>query len=304
MSEDPVPAPDEPLPHVPPAPPVAEPAAASPPAPAPAPRPVMLSARGLFKTYKIGGARLDVLNGLDLDVHEGEILAILGKSGCGKSTLLHVLGWLDRADRGEIRYEGQDRNSLSARARAAQRNAVMGFVFQFYHLMPELSALENVLVPSMIRLDRTGFGATLQRAAEACVPPLLLWTHRDLRREKRLATQRAQALLAMVGLGARMHHRPAQLSGGERQRVAIARALQNSPRFLLCDEPTGNLDGRTAEDVRALLWGLNRTQNQTMVIVTHDARLAAQAHRVVHMVEGRIVDRVEAPPLVETIPDV
>jgi predicted ABC-type transport system involved in lysophospholipase L1 biosynthesis ATPase subunit len=117
------------------------------------------------------------------------------------------------------------------------------------------------------------------------------------------ALERAKALLAMVGLGSRMKHRPAQLSGGERQRVAIARALQNSPRFLLCDEPTGNLDGRTAEDVRALLWGLNRTQGQTMVIVTHDARLAAQAHRIVHLVEGRIVDRAQDPPLVETLAD-
>ncbi|MFM8980963.1 MAG: ABC transporter ATP-binding protein, partial [Planctomycetia bacterium] len=233
------------------------------PAPAPAPaqaagaapqRPVVLAAHGIHKSYRIGGARLEVLRGVDLEVREGEVLAILGKSGCGKSTLLHVLGWLDRADAGQVHYEGQDRNALNAAERARLRNRVMGFVFQFYHLMPELSALENVLLPAMIR----------DRASEF--------------RARRLETvERARALLALVGLGSRMGHRPGQLSGGERQRVAIARALQNQPRFLLCDEPTGNLDGRTAEDVRALLWGLNRSQGQTMVIVTHDERLAAEA---------------------------
>jgi lipoprotein-releasing system ATP-binding protein len=241
---------------------------------------VLLSARGLTKAYKVAGTRLDVLNGVDLDIHDGEILAILGKSGCGKSTLLHVLGWLDRADAGEIRYDGQDRNRLPARERARQRNVVMGFVFQFYHLMPELSALENVLIPALIRHDR------------------FAW-----RVHKRAATERARALLAMVGLGPRMTHRPSQLSGGERQRVAIARALQNAPRFLLCDEPTGNLDGRTAEDVRGLLWGLNRTHGQTMVIVTHDARLAAQAHRIVHLVDGRVAAAPAEGALVETLPD-
>jgi len=253
-------------------------AAAATPAPA-LERPVLLSARGLTKSYKLGGARLEVLRGVDLDVREGEILAVLGKSGCGKSTLLHVLGWLDKADAGEIRYEGQDRNGLPASERARQRNRVMGFVFQFYHLMPELTALENVLVPAMIRYDGGGWRA-----------------HRHA------VTERARALLAMVGLGPRMGHRPAELSGGERQRVAIARALVNQPRFLLCDEPTGNLDGRTAEDVRALLWGLNRTHGQTMVIVTHDARLAGEAHRVVHIADGRIVAGASADAFVPTLP--
>jgi lipoprotein-releasing system ATP-binding protein len=288
--EDPVsgmPAPPDPDPGLPSWPtevPPAEPAPSVPEAPSPGPpadaRPVLLGARGVSKAYKVAGTRLEVLRGVDLDIREGEILAILGKSGCGKSTLLHVLGWLDRADAGEIHYEGQDRNRLPARERARQRNVVMGFVFQFYHLMPELSALENVLIPAFIRHDR------------------FAW-----RVHRRAATERARALLAMVGLGHRMTHRPAQLSGGERQRVAIARALQNAPRFLLCDEPTGNLDGRTAEDVRALLWGLNRTHGQTMVIVTHDARLADQAHRVVHLVDGRVATEAPEAPLVETLPD-
>jgi len=225
----------------------------------------MLEAKGLVKQYLVGGRPLPVLRGVDIEVREGEILAILGKSGCGKSTLLHVLGWLDRADAGAIRFEGQDRATLPARELARLRNRVMGFVFQFYHLLSELTALENVLLPSMIQHEP---GAWRAHGAEA--------------------RERAKALLAMVGLSARGHHRPSQLSGGERQRVAIARALQNQPRFLLCDEPTGNLDGRTAEDVRSLLWSLNERQGQTMVIVTHDARLAAQAHRIVHLVEGRV----------------
>ncbi len=228
-------------------------------------RPVVLSARGIAKSYKVGGSRLEVLRGVDLEVREGEVLAILGKSGCGKSTLLHVLGWLDRADAGEVHYEGKDRNRLTAAERARLRNRLMGFVFQFYHLMPELSALENVLLPTMIRDGRAAW-----RSGRAA------------------SVERARSLLAMVGLEARTHHRPAQLSGGERQRVAIARALQNEPRFLLCDEPTGNLDARTAEEVRALLWDLNRRQGQTMVIVTHDERLAAEAHRAVRLVDGRV----------------
>jgi len=234
-----------------------------------------LSARGLRKSYKIAGQRLEVLKGVDLDVHEGEILAILGTSGSGKSTLLHVLGWLDHADAGTIAYEGRDRSAISPSERARLRNSVMGFVFQFYHLLPELTALENVLLPTMI-LHRSG----------------------EFRRHKAEAVARATSLLARVGLASRMKHRPSQLSGGERQRVAIARALQNRPRFLLCDEPTGNLDGRTAADIRALLWDLNRTDHQTLVIVTHDAKLAGEAHRAVHLVDGRMVagDGLAVPP--------
>jgi lipoprotein-releasing system ATP-binding protein len=243
----------------------------------PPPSPPLLEARGIEKTYKVGGSRLDVLRGVDLSVREGEILAILGKSGCGKSTLLHVLGWLDTPDAGQIFFDGQDRALLSDRERANLRNRVMGFVFQFYHLLPELTAIENVVMPSMIEHGP------------------LAWL-----KEKGPALERANSLLDLVGLTPRRKHRPRQLSGGERQRVAIARALQNEPRFLFCDEPTGNLDGKTADDVRNLLWGLNASRNQTMVIVTHDAKLAAQAHRVVHLVEGRMATRGEAE-LVEEV---
>jgi len=246
-------------------------------------RKVVLGATGLHKSYKIGSQRLQVLRGVDLEVREGEILAILGKSGCGKSTLLHVLGWLDKPDRGRIEFDGTDRSTLGAGERGRLRNQVMGFVFQFYHLLPELTGLENVLMPSMIQ-----HGA-------------LAW-----RRHKKEALRRARSLLDLVGLTDRLTHRPRELSGGERQRIAIARALQNEPRFLFCDEPTGNLDGKTAEDVRRLLWGLNEDRNQTMVIVTHDAKLAAQAHRVVHLEEGRIVsghaiDLVEEVDLAEGV---
>ncbi len=230
-------------------------------------RKLLLHATGLHKSYKVGGEKLEVLRGVDMQVREGEILAILGKSGCGKSTLLHVLGWLDKPDQGRIMFDGVDRSTLNAQERARLRNQVMGFVFQFYHLLPELTAFENVLMPSMIQ-----YGP-------------MAW-----RQEKKHATERARALLDLVSLTPRAKHRPRQLSGGERQRVAIARALQNEPRFLFCDEPTGNLDGKTAEDVRDLLWGLNEEQNQTMVIVTHDAKLASHAHRVVHLERGRIVE--------------
>ncbi len=226
---------------------------------------VLLQARGVAKSYQLGGSTLEVLRGVDLDVHEGEILAILGKSGCGKSTLLHVLGWLDPVDRGSIHFEGRDRASVPQRERARLRNEVMGFVFQFYHLLPELTALENVLMPAMIRHGR------------------LAWrTHR------RTEEARANELLDRVGLSARRKHRPRHLSGGERQRVAIARALQNEPRFLFCDEPTGNLDGRTADEIRDLLWQLNETTGQTMLVVTHDARMARRAHRMVHIEDGRV----------------
>jgi lipoprotein-releasing system ATP-binding protein len=227
--------------------------------------PPALAANGLVKSYRMGRETLEVLKGVDLEVRQGEILAILGQSGSGKSTLLHVLGWLDHADRGQILYEGVDRASLPASARASLRNRVIGFVFQFYHLLPELSALENVLMPAMVLHGPSAW-----------------------RKEKAAAHDRARSLLSRVGLSARERHRPRELSGGERQRVAVARALMNRPRFLFCDEPTGNLDGRTAADVKALLWELNREDAQTLVVVTHDQSLASEAHRVVHLVDGRI----------------
>jgi lipoprotein-releasing system ATP-binding protein len=227
----------------------------------------LLEVHDVAKSFRIGGETLQVLQGVDFDLAEGEILAIVGQSGSGKSTLLHQIGLLDKPDRGSVVYKGVHMPLTGAQA-AFARNRTFGFVFQFYHLLPEFTALENVLMPALI------------------LRSWLSW--RAARRELR---ERARSLLERVGLGARMRHRPPQLSGGERQRVAIARALMNQPPILLCDEPTGNLDRRTAEGVRELLWDLNRTERQSMIVVTHDAGIAGQAHRTLTLVDGRLDGR-------------
>ena len=225
--------------------------------------PVLLEAYGVRKSYKTDAGTLDVLRGVDLEIREGEILAILGTSGCGKSTLLHVLGWLDEADEGRIVYRGQDRSSLSNRERATLRNRVMGFVFQFYHLMPELTALENVMLPAMIL---HGYG----------------WS-----RAYAEASARATELLSMVGLSERVTHKPRHLSGGERQRVAIARALVARPDCVLMDEPTGNLDPQAAAQVLALIDELGQ-DSASFVVVTHDPAIAAHMHRTLELRDGAL----------------
>jgi len=230
----------------------------------------ILVVEGLAKSYRIGGHTLRVLTGLDFTLGEGEILAIVGQSGSGKSTLLHQVGLLDRSDSGRVLFRGIELPLAGAHA-AIARNRHFGFVFQFYHLLPEFSALENVLMPALIL---EGWGS--------------------YRRRRKELRQRARALLERVGLGERMTHRPPELSGGERQRVAIARALMNRPAVLLCDEPTGNLDRKTAEGVRDLLWGLNRDEGQSMIVVTHDAGLAARAHRTLTLVDGRLDGQTES----------
>ena len=217
----------------------------------------------VVKTYAVGRKRLSVLKGVSLSVREGEMLVIAGASGVGKSTLLHILGTLDRPDSGHVLFDGQDVARLGDAARSRFRNRAVGFVFQFYHLMADFTALENVLIPA--KIGRVG-------AARS-----------SLRR-------RAVELLERVGLGERLHHRVNQLSGGEQQRVAVARALMNAPRLLLADEPTGNLDTATSEGIHRMLRDINRESGQTMVIVTHDAGLAAMANRVLHMVDGVIRD--------------
>ncbi|MFB3067307.1 MAG: ABC transporter ATP-binding protein [Planctomycetota bacterium] len=218
----------------------------------------------LHKSYRMGRHELEVLRGVDLEVREGEILAVLGQSGSGKSTLLHLIGLLDTPDKGEILLDGVSLPFGGTEA-AFARNDTFGFVFQFYHLLPEFTALENVLMPAMIL---EGWGA---------------W--RAARREMK---DHARSLLERMGLGDRMRHRPKELSGGERQRVAIARALMNRPRLMLCDEPTGNLDRTTAEEVRQLLWELNRTEGQAMILVTHDASVASHAQRTLTLVDGKL----------------
>ena len=229
-------------------------------------RAALLAAENVFKTYRLGRVDVPVLKGTTLRVHAGEWLAVHGASGSGKSTLLHLLGDLDRADpgRGEVHFEGRSLASLSHRQRNHYRNRSIGFVFQFYHLLPELNVLENTLLPALVGMGRFTY---YRRIGE-------------LRR-------RAGELLGSFGLGHRLRHRPAELSGGERQRVAIARALMNAPRVLLADEPTGNLDEKTGAGILDLI-AAQHDVGLTIVMVTHDAAIASRSDRIVRLHDGRI----------------
>jgi lipoprotein-releasing system ATP-binding protein len=220
---------------------------------------------GVYRSYRKGSVEVPVLRGINMGVRTGEFLAIVGQSGSGKSTLLHLLGTLDAPDRGEIHFNGRRIDDLAPPGRDVLRNRHFGMIFQFYHLLPELTALENVLMPLMIARSTWGFFRQ--------------------RREYRAA---ATELLETVGLGHRLHHKPRELSGGEMQRAAIARALVARPELLLADEPTGNLDQETGRDIIKILRTLNRRQNLTIVMVTHDPAIADQADRVVRLVNGRI----------------
>ncbi|MHC4617921.1 MAG: ABC transporter ATP-binding protein [Planctomycetota bacterium] len=224
----------------------------------------ILEVEGLYKSYRMGAAEVNVLKGLDLAVKEGEFLAIVGASGSGKSTLLHILGALDGPDNGTVRVEGRDLNGLGAGELNAFRNKTVGFVFQFYHLLDELNVLENVFLPAMA--SKGIWGWVLSRGE---------------------AKQRASRLLGELGLGDRARHKPYQLSGGERQRVAIGRALMNEPKLLLVDEPTGNLDSATGDGILNIFAELNRA-GQTVVMVTHDERIARRAGRVITLADGKI----------------
>ena len=229
------------------------------------PQSAILSARDLIKSYRKGKLEVPVLKGVDFSIAPGEFVAIVGQSGCGKSTLLHLLGTLDAPDSGEVHFEGNRIDDLAPRGRDVLRNKHFGMIFQFYHLLPELSTLENVLAPIMIRYGVISY-----------------WRH------KREHAHRAQELLDLVGLGHRLTHRPRELSGGEMQRAAIARALIAQPKLLLADEPTGNLDQKTGAEILALLKKLNREQGLSVVMVTHDAAIARQADRTVRLVEGKV----------------
>ena len=222
----------------------------------------MLKACNLHKAYQMGRSVVSVLRGVSLSVERGEFVVIRGASGSGKSTLLHLLGMLDIPDRGSIEFEGRDMLAAREADRRTYRNVHIGFVFQFYHLLPECNVLENVLMPQMVRYS------------------LLSW-----RRVRRTVRSEAEAIIERVGLRERITHRCNELSGGERQRVAIARALVNRPDVLLADEPTGNLDAKIGGEILELLAGFNQG-GQTLIMVTHDAAVADHAHRCVHLVDG------------------
>ena len=221
----------------------------------------------LFKGYVKGKNLIPVLNGVDIRVRDGEFLAIVGQSGSGKSTLLHLMGTLDVPDSGTVHFDGQRIDNLPSRRRDFLRNRYIGMIFQFYHLIPEMSMIENVLAPMMVRHSLFGY----------------------LRR-RREYTDRAKELLDLVGLSHRMKHRPNELSGGEMQRTSIARALITDPRVLLADEPTGNLDSKTTVEIIKLLRSLNAEKKLTIIMVTHDMEQARDADRVIRLVDGQVVE--------------
>ena len=219
----------------------------------------LVEIKSLFKSYDHEGRTLEVLRGIDLEIDSGEVVAIVGPSGAGKSTLLHCIGTLDLPSKGEIKIDGQVATAMTGAKLAQLRNQTIGFVFQFHHLLPEFTALENVAMPGMI-----------------------------LGKKLRDMTPRAQALLEEVGLKERVRHRPGELSGGEQQRVALARALAMEPKILLADEPTGNLDTSTSSAIHDLFFKINKERGTTIVVVTHNPAFAEQMPRVVHLRDGKL----------------
>lgn len=222
---------------------------------------IILEAKNIYKSYSVNkNSSLPVLKGISLSISEGEIVAIVGPSGAGKSTLVHILGLLDRPTKGEMIFEGKNTALLKDEEVSKIRNQKIGFVFQFHHLLPEFTALENVLMPSLIA------GKPMKAEID-----------------------RAQSLLNDVGLLERIHHKPSELSGGEQQRVAVARSLMNSPKTIFADEPSGNLDSENADKLHNLIFDLRAKYNQSFVIVTHNKELAARADRIITMADGRVI---------------
>jgi lipoprotein-releasing system ATP-binding protein len=220
----------------------------------------MIKVIDLHKSFSMGSYELPVLKGINLEIQRGELIAIVGASGAGKSTLLHIIGTLDKPTNGTVTFDGQDLFQLTETQQAEFRNRRIGFVFQFHHLLPEFTALENVSMPALVQ-----------------------------RRDSVSVESDATALLTEVGLGQRLHHKPGEMSGGEQQRVAMARALMQKPDLVLADEPTGNLDTHSGDALFALMRELNNSRGTTFVIVTHNEKLSAQSDRIVHMQDGMIV---------------
>lgn len=222
----------------------------------------LVKIENLQRSFKIDSVTIEVLKGIDLEIKKGEILAVIGASGVGKSTLLHILGTLERPTSGKVYFNEKDIFKLNNDELARFRNKTIGFVFQFHHLLSEFTALENTMMPALI-------SGLSQNDAE----------------------KKAKVLLEEVGIGKRLHHKPGKLSGGEQQRIAIARALVLSPELVLADEPTGNLDTHTGEEIHRLLKEINKTKETTFVLVTHNEKLASKADRIIKMVDGRIATR-------------
>ena len=232
----------------------------------------ILVARNLYKTYHQDGQAVPVLKGVNLKIRKGEIISIVGPSGVGKSTLLHLLGALDKPTKGKVFFGKEEVYSLDDKELATLRNRRIGFLFQFHHLLSEFTALENVMMPLLI-------------SAEFGIPK----ESRGARAGSSKIEERAREILEEMGLGKRLDHRPCELSGGEQQRVALARALVNEPDVIIADEPTGNLDRKTAEAIHSLLWKLNKEKGKTLVLATHNEKLARRAKRIVRLIDGKIV---------------
>ncbi len=225
----------------------------------------ILRAKNIHRVFRMGDSAVQVLKGVDLTLRRGEFVAIEGRSGSGKSTLMHIMGALDESDDGSVEFEGQDLAVMKSSERSRLRNRHFGFIFQFYHLLPELNVLENTLLGPMIEHSWLKFFSG-----------------------RKVIRAQGEKLLATLGLSHRLKHRPNQLSGGERQRVAIARALMNNPKVLFADEPTGNLDAETGRQIMDVLEKLHREQGQTIVMVTHDRALAREADRVLVLKDGKL----------------
>jgi len=231
---------------------------------------IILKIDNVSRSFKTGNSLLEILKNISLEIKEGDILSIIGPSGAGKSTLLHIMGLLDKPTSGNVSFRGENIYSLPVSEQARLRNSSFAFVFQFYHLIPELNILENVLLPHMISNSVIG------------------WQLRS-----KALKEKAKALIAKLGLEHRLSHKPAQLSGGEQQRVAIARALVTDPEIILCDEPTGNLDSNATAEIHNLISNLNGQEGKTFIIVTHNENVARWAHRIINLVDGQIVNNKE-----------